>query len=154
MLKGEEERGRRLKKFLVGVTGCLLILGSSLTAFAAGSTEKSLRSEQFAYDVDPNPICEMEVVPYAKVVTASDVWYGAQLFAEGRLLCIESFVTVMDGNTPAYHYTRASIEHKTYGSVLREKTEWGTGEVHSNIYDIPQSADPDGRYKGRVYYGW
>ena len=144
----------KLKKFLVGVTGCLLILGSSLTVFAAEPTDNSLRSEQFAYDVDPNPICEMEQVPYAKVVIASDVWYGAQLHAEGRLLCIESFVTVMDGNTPAYHYTRASVEHKTYGSVLREHTEWGTGEVHSNIYDIPQSADPDGRYMGRVYYGW
>ncbi len=144
----------KFKKALVAVTGCLLILGSSLTVFAAETTDNSLRSEQFAYDVDPDPICDMEQVPYAKVVTASDVWYGSQLYAEGRLLCIESFVTVMDGSTEAWHYTRASIEHKTNGSILREKTEWGFGEVHSNIYDIPQSEDPDGRYKGRVHYGW
>lgn len=144
----------RLKKILVVAMGCLLMLSSSSTTFAAKNTDNSLRSEQYAYDVESNPICEMEIIPRAKKVTASDVWYGAQLYAEGRLLCIESYVTVMDGNTPAYHYTRASIEHKTYGSVLKENTEWGTGEVHSNIYDIPQSADPDGRYKGRVYYGW
>lgn len=144
----------RLKRIFAMVMGSFLILSSSFTAFAAEVADSSSQTEQIEYEVDSEPICEMKVVPYSKRVTASDVRYGAQLYAEGRLLCIESFVTVMDGNSPAHHYTRASIEHKVYGSVLREKTVWGDGEVHSNIYDIPQSADRYGNYKGRVYYGW
>lgn len=146
----------KLKKMLIVAVSCMLIMACSLTAFAAEETDESTveKAGNIAYDVDPEPICEMEVVPYANRVTESEVFYGAQLYAEGRLLCIETMVTVMNGSKEVYHYTRASVEHKETGAVLCKHTEWGYGEVHSNIYNITDTTDRRLNYKGRVYYGW
>ncbi|RDU22340.1 hypothetical protein [Anaerosacchariphilus polymeriproducens] len=126
-----------------------LCIGNTLSVFAQTDASTHLKGKEISSD--SVPICDdsssSRNSKLSLNVTASNVWYGWQVHAEGRLLCIEGSVTAS-----AKHYTRTSMEKKSTGYVYKSAYNTGTGKVSVNKYDITPPSDP-GSYTGRVHYG-
>lgn len=138
------------KKVVIALMVCLCT-ANVLSVSASSNTNQDKKGIEI--NSNSTPICDDaantrdSITPRAVNVTDSYVWYGWQTFAEGRLLCIEGFVTARET-----HYTRTSMQKVSTGAVYQSAYATGTGKVAANKYNITPPANPES-YEGRVHYG-
>ena len=153
----------KAKKFLVLTMSIVGILALTVPTMAQNMSEDEIR-EMVAQRNTPEKTYTVKDISYNDAIYEGDTPMtrvakvtesAAYMVEEENVYCgleesAEGYVTVKDGNTNVYHYTRAEI-YRDGSSYAKSSNLYGYGKVYAktNYFFVNKNV----KSKARVFYG-